>query len=126
MKEKKGKLNRKREQALLALIEKPTVKEAAKHVGIGECTLYRWLKEDTFQQDYRKIKQDIVGHAITQLQGAAKHAVDALVEIVKDKEKPSSVRVMSARSILDFSAQGVERENIEEKILYLEKRIKRR
>ena len=48
-------------------------------------------------------------------------AVDALVEIVQDKEKPSSVRVMSSRSILDFSNKDVEIETLEESILSLEK-----
>ena len=42
------------------------------------------------------------------------------------KEKPSSVRVMSARSILDFSNKGVEIETLEESILNLEKIIKMR
>ena len=52
--------------------------------------------------------------------------VDALVEIVKDKEKPSSVRVMSARSILDFSNKGVEIETLEKSIMSLEKLLSSR
>ncbi len=100
--------------------------EAAKAVKVGEATLYRWLREEDFQKDYRSLKQEILGHSITRLQKASSLAVDALVEIVKDKEKPSSVRVMSARSILDFSNKGVEIETLEESILNLEKIIKMR
>jgi len=126
MKEKKGKLDRKKELAMLALLEKPTIAEAAKTVKVGEATLYRWLRDEDFQKDYRALKQEIVGHSVTRLQKASSLAVDALVEIVKDKEKPSSVRVMSARSILDFSNKGVEVETLEESILSLEKLLNSR
>ncbi len=93
---------------------------------VGEATLYNWMREEGFQRDDRSLKQEILGHSITRLQKASSLAVDALVEIVKDKEKPSSVRVMSARSILDFSNKGVEIETLEESILNLEKIIKMR
>ncbi len=125
-KEKRGKLHRKKELAMLALLEKSTVAEAAKAVKVGEATLYNWMREESFQKDYRSLKQEILGHSITRLQKVSSLAVDALVEIVKDKEKPSSVRVMSARSILDFSNKGVEIETLEESILNLEKIIKMR
>jgi len=63
---------------------------------------------------------------VSRLQKASSLAVDALVEIVQDKEKPSSVRVMSARSILDFSNKGVEIETLEENIMSLEKLLSSR
>ncbi len=62
-----------------------------------------------------------MGHSVARLQKASSLAVDALAEIVKDREKPSSVRVMSAMPVLDFSNKGVEIETLEESILSLEK-----
>jgi transposase-like protein len=126
VKEKKGKLHRKKELAMLALLQKPTIAEAAKSVGVGEATLYNWLRDEDFQKSYRALKQDIVGHSVTRLQKASSLAVDALVEIVQDKDKPSSVRVMSARSILDFSNKGIEVEHLEESILSLERLLNSR
>ena len=61
-KEKKGKLHRKKELAMLALLEKSTVAEAAKAVKVGEATLYNWMREEGFQKDYRSLKQEILGH----------------------------------------------------------------
>ncbi len=90
VKEKKGKMNRKKELAMLALLEKPTIAAAAKAVGVGEATIYNWMREESFQKDYRALKQEIVGHSVTRLQKASSLAVDALVEIVQDKEKLSS------------------------------------
>lgn len=106
---------------MLALLQKPTIAEAAKAVGVGEATLYNWLRDEVFQKSYRALKQEIVGHSVTRLQKASSLAVDALVEIVQDKDKPSSVRVMSARSILDFSNKGVEYESLQESIQAFEK-----
>ncbi len=126
-KEKKGKQDRKKGLAMLALLEKSTIAEAARSVKVGEATLYVWLRDEDFQEDYRALKQDIVGfNAVTRLQRASSLAVDTLAEIVQDKTKPSSARVMSARSILDFSNKGVEIETLEESILSLEKVISSR
>jgi hypothetical protein len=44
-----AKLSRKRQQAIAALIEAPTIREAAGIVGIGEATLFRWLQDANFQ-----------------------------------------------------------------------------
>ncbi len=60
-KEKKGKLHRKKELAMLALLESSTVAEAAKAVKLGEATLYNWIRDEAFQKDYRALKQEIVG-----------------------------------------------------------------
>ena len=117
----KGKQHRKRELAMIALLESSTIAEAAKVVKVGEGTLYSWLREETFQRDYKALKQDIMSHSTARLQQASSLAVDALVEIVRDREKPSTSRIMAARSILDFSHKGVEIETLEENIMSLER-----
>src|SRR5437763_102872 len=43
---------RKREQAIAALLERPTIAEAAQAVGVSERTLRRWLSEADFAADY--------------------------------------------------------------------------
>jgi len=111
---------------MLALLEKSTVAEAARSVKVGEATLYNWMRDEAFQKDYRALKQEIVGHSVTRLQKASSLAVDALVEIVQDKEKPASCRIMASRSILDFSNKGVEIETLEENIMSLEKLLSSR
>ncbi len=60
-KRKKGKMNRKKELAMLALLEKSTIAAAAKAVGVGEATIYNWMREESSQKDYRALKQEVVG-----------------------------------------------------------------
>ena len=66
-----AKLGKKKEQAVLALLEYSTVRKAAQAVGVGEATLFRWLQIPEFQQAYREGKRQVVDHAISRLQKAA-------------------------------------------------------
>jgi hypothetical protein len=123
---KRGKLTNKMEMAMLALLQERTVADAALKVWVGEATLYRWLRDEDFQKNYRALKLNIVSHSVTRLQQASSLAVDALVEIVQDKDKPSGSRIMSARSILEYSNKGVEYESLQESIQELEKLLNSR
>src|SRR5262249_52012194 len=54
------KLSRKQEQAIAALLEKPSLAEAAAAVSLNEKTLRRWLREDRgFQDAYRAARQEL-------------------------------------------------------------------
>ena len=72
------KLGRKEEQAILALLARPTIGEAASAVGIGEVSLRRWLQRPDFRDRYREARQRVVEGAIASLQQATGDAVAAL------------------------------------------------
>src|SRR5438093_11604505 len=69
---------RKREQAIAALLEHPTIAAAASAVGIGEKTLRRWLAEPDFQADYRAACEQAVRMAVGHLQGLLSTATETL------------------------------------------------
>ncbi len=73
-----AKLTRKAEQAIAALLEHPTIAEAAKACGISERSLWRWLQRDDFQKRYRAAQRAVVDSAISELQAATKEAVTTL------------------------------------------------
>jgi hypothetical protein len=118
-----AKLPRKQQQAIAALIEAPTIREAAGVVGIGEATLFRWLQHADFQNAYRHAKQQIVSQAISRLQKASGEAVETLREIMNDTNKPPSARVSCAKTILDMAAKALEMDNLSTRIEALEKRV---
>ncbi len=120
-----AKLPRKRQQAIAALIEAPTIREAAGIVGIGEATLFRWLQDSGFQEVYRETKQRIVSHAVTQLQRASGNAVKVLTDVMNDEDKPASSRVTAAKTVLDMAVKAVEIENLEARITDLERLIQK-
>jgi molybdenum-dependent DNA-binding transcriptional regulator ModE len=72
------KLTRKAEQAIAALLEHPTIAEAAKASGVSERSLWRWLQRADFQKRYREAQRAVVDSAITKLQAATLRAVETL------------------------------------------------
>jgi len=115
------KLPKKKHEAVVALLEHPTVKEAAQAVGIGEATLFRWLQVPDFQDAYREGKRQIVNHAISRLQQATAEAVETLREVMNDKGKPPSPRVSAAKAILEIAIKAVETEDILSRLEVLER-----
>ena len=120
------KLPRKRQQAIAALLECGTVKDAAQIVGIGNATLFRWLQDSAFQEAYREAKRRVVEQAISRLQKVSSEAVDTLREIMTDTEKPASSRVTAARTILEMAIKAVELEDLEVRIVDLERHIRKK
>jgi hypothetical protein len=115
-----AKLPRKKQQAIAALIEATTIKEAAGVVGIGEATLFRWLQNTDFQSAYRDAKKRVVEQAIANVQRASGEAVETLKSIMIDDDMPASSRVACAKAILDTSVKAVELENLTARIEVLE------
>jgi hypothetical protein len=76
----------KQEKAIAALLATPNVARAALRAGIGERTLWRWLKADgDFQCEYRKARRLVFEHAIAELSSLASEAVAELRRILADK-----------------------------------------
>jgi transposase-like protein len=118
-----AKLPRKKQQAISALLQCMTIKEAAQTVGVGESTLFRWLNDHEFKKAYGKAKRRMVDHAITQLQRVSSEAVNVLWEIMTDPEKPPSSRVTAAKIALDFSLRALELQDISSRLERLETAI---
>ncbi len=121
-----AKLPRKKQQAIAALLEYGTVKEAAQKIDIGSTTLFRWLQDDNFQKAYRAAKKRVVEHAISRLQKACSEAVDALWGVMMDPFCPATSRVTAAKTILEMSVKGVELDDLEARIEIIEENLNRK
>jgi hypothetical protein len=123
MKEKMGhgeKRSRKQDLALVALLNSPTIGEAAKVVGIGETTLWRWLQDEDFQERYRDAKRRAVNQAVTRLQQATTVAVDTLEEVMQNPGAPPSSRVAAAKTVLEMAFKALELDDYAERLERLE------
>lgn len=112
------------EQALIALIQQPTIKEAAEVSGISQPTLFRYLQDAEFRQEYHKAKRSLLEAALGDLQKASSEAVATLREVMADKEAGASSRVQAARAILAFAIQTGELEDILRRLEVVEERLK--
>ena len=114
------KLSRNQERAISALLVHPTMTQAADAAGIGEVTLWRWLRIPTFKQQYRLARREAVSQAVGQLQAACSVAVVALTDISQDVKCPASARVSAARTVLEMALKGVELEDLAVRVEELE------
>lgn len=117
------KASRKQDALICALLIEPTVEQAAKKVGIGTTTAFRWLQEPTFQAQYREARRMAVSQAISQLQQASTEAVATLRAIMEDEQAPPASRVTAARTVLDTSLKAVELEDLAGRIEKLEQSL---
>ena len=113
-------MERKKEIALSALLTEPTIQQAAKVAGIGEATLWRWLKDKDFVEAYREVKREAVGQAITKLQQASGEAVETLRSVMNDIASPANTRVSAAKSIIEMALKAVELEDVIKRVEELE------
>jgi transposase len=66
------KRSRKAEQFIGALMSHPSIEAAAKSVGIGNATAWRWMKDAKFAAQYRDARREVMRHTTARLQEAAR------------------------------------------------------
>ena len=87
------------EKALAALLTNSSVKDAALASGLSEETLYRYLRDEDFKNEYEDAKRQIVESAVSALQQAANEAVETLRRNLTCDNPQAEIR--AAQLILD-------------------------
>jgi len=116
-----SKLTPKQEEAILALLTAQGVDNAARAIGIGPRTLYRWMNEPLFDKAYRKARRDAFGQGTARLQQAAGAAVSSVLKIMVDQHTPASTKLRAADLVLSHGAKAIEIEDIEARVGELER-----
>ncbi|MDQ3175561.1 MAG: transposase family protein [Acidobacteriota bacterium] len=117
MTESKGhgeKLTRKAEQAIAALLEHPSIDDAAKACGVSKHSLWRWLQRDDFQKRYKQAQRAVVDAAITKLQAATVRAVETLERNLSCGN--FFAENAAAQAILTHSFKAIEVRELQEQI----------
>lgn len=110
-------------KAISGLLTLFTVKEAAQEAKISEVTLYRWMRNETFQAAYRDARKEAVKQAIANLQRISSEAVNTLRSIMTDNDAPPSSRVAAARTVIEQSIRAIEFEELEQRITVIERAV---
>jgi Arc/MetJ family transcription regulator len=116
-----SKLGRKMEQAVVALLTARNTEEAAKSVGLSARTLQRWQKLPEFDQALREARMTAFRQGMARLQQASVPAVTTLLKLMVDAASPATVKARCAYYILDQTRKGIETEEIERRVLELER-----
>jgi hypothetical protein len=115
-----SKFERKKEEAIAALLLHPSIEHAAKAANLATNTLLRWLKEPEFEAAYREARRAAFGQSVARLQQASGAAVTTLLKVMVDPNTPASTRVRAADSVLSHGAKAIEIEDIEVRLAALE------
>ena len=118
------KLTRKQEQAIAALLSEATVTSAAEKAGVGEVTLYRWLKLPDFVSAYRAARREVVEKAVAQMQQSSWAASTTLIRLLGSGS--DSIRLRAAQTILEQANKGLELIDFEERLAALEQHAEQR
>jgi hypothetical protein len=115
------KLTHKKELAIAALLQHPTVVAAAKETKVAEKTLRRWLKDQDFIDVYEAAKRECLSHATGRLQSSTSKAIATLENVMSNGEAPGA-QVSAARTVLEFAFRAVEQHELEKRLAALEAR----
>src|SRR5258708_22497715 len=96
-----AKLDRKMEEAIVALLSHPSVESAARAIDVAPTTLMRWLRDAEFLAAYREARRAAFGQSIARLHQASGAAVSTLLKVMVSQNTPASTRVRAADSVLD-------------------------
>jgi hypothetical protein len=116
-----AKFERKKEEAIAALLTHRNIEEAAAATGISAKTLLRWMKEPEFDSSYREARRAAFGQSVARLQQAAGAAVTTLLKVMVDSNTPASTKVRAADSVLNHTAKAIELEDVEARLSELER-----
>lgn len=113
-------LNIRQERFLRALIEAPTIEKACEQAEITRQTGYKYLKDESFLFEYRKLRREAMQQVTARLQNVSIEAVDVLRRVMNDDEASPSARVQSARAVLENAYKGIELDDIAERLEQVE------
>ena len=116
-----AKFERKKEEAIVALLSHRTVDEAANAVGIAPRTLLRWLQIPEFRVEYLKARREVVSQAVARLQQATGAAGITILKLMTDPNVPESVKLRAAEGVFALALKGLEVEDIETRVSELER-----
>lgn len=115
--------NRKK-KVLAALIQSPTIKEAATTSGVGYTTIRDWLRNDTeFIAAYKSAVDQVMDDAIFQARQNLSPALTALRKIIQDDEQNGAVVAQASRTVLEFGLKMTERADLIDRLNKIEKTL---
>jgi hypothetical protein len=114
-----GKLSRKQEQAVSALLSQPTIESAARAAGVSHKTLKRWLRDADFSAAFAAARRGLLEASVVRLVAVCGEAVQTLQESLQADR--TADRIRSAALILEFAAKGTELLDLESRLSALER-----
>lgn len=108
---------------LLALLESPTIKQAAAKAGMGYATARRLLADEDVQSKLRAMREEALREAVDEAMAMARLARETLAEAMADTGASLSVRVRAAEAALAYAQRMMEMYELATRIDAIESRL---
>lgn len=92
-------MNDKKQRFLELYLSKPSISSIAKEMNISRMTCYRYLRDDEVKTEIRDRKNQVINELLEYMQKNLQEATTTLMNIIKDKEAPQSVKVQAINSL---------------------------
>lgn len=112
------------ERAIIALMAEPSIAKAARSANVGERTLHTWLGDPGFSKAYREARRRAFAQAIALTHKMAAAAVQTLAKVMIDPTAPHAAKVSAATSLLRFSRESIELDDLAARLEDLERRVR--
>ena len=109
-----------KEKVLAALLTCNTKQEAAALVGVTTRTIYEYLQDPAFKNQYEAEKRKLIERASEQIQRSLEPSITALRSIAEDATAGKTARVQAARTLLEYGLRLAEYTTLEERVTALE------
>jgi hypothetical protein len=116
-------LNRNQKNAIDALLRSPSVASAARHCGLSERTMWRYLDDDVFSRELKARQDDVLQATATALVGLSQEAIATIETVMTDSEIHPGTRLRAATNALKLMRDVVELDEIAERVAALEKAL---
>ena len=114
--------NRKNDELILAsLLSTPTIRAAAAACGVSESVIYSRLKEPDFKDRYDRERREMLTQSAAALQTHLGAAIEAMGEIVSDKETNPQTRLNAAEAVIRNTLKLTERTDVLDRLERLNK-----
>lgn len=110
-------------RAVAALLTERDVRAAAMLARVGESTLHRWLKDDSFKAALREAESSAIDATVRRLAELTGRAVETLDAEMTNQQTPSAVRIRAADVVLSRLTDMRRLHGMEERIAALEKAL---
>ena len=97
------------EEIIAALLQHGTIKDAAAAAGTTPRTIYDRMNDREVRAEYMEAKNDIIRKAVFTINEKLSAAIDAVAEIMTDKDNNPAVRLQAAQTILNNAGKFAER-----------------
>lgn len=115
-------LTKRQLQVLPFLLACPTYEEAARQAHVSVKQIYCWLRTSAFKAELDRRRNEIIEEAVNKLKYHTTKAADTLVSLLSHSN-PTIQRGV-ANDLLNHVAKFIELREIEERIQFLEAKVK--